>query len=95
MTGRARWSSPTTLMRRQCRVTLDRELRSLGRRGIPAVVIEPGAEVLEHMSTDFMSDAASTEIVRASFLDSGTQIANAPALRALNARTSAQRRDDW
>ena len=33
--------------------------------GIPTVVIEPGAEVLEHMSTDFMSEAASTEIVRA------------------------------
>jgi NTE family protein len=91
MTGHASWLSPLGLMRRQCRVTLDRELRSLERHGIPSVVIEPGAEVLAHMSTDFMSDAASTEIVRASFLDSGTQIASAPALRALHSRASAQR----
>lgn len=91
MTGRTRWSSALGLVRRQCRVTLDRELRLLERREIPTVVIEPGAEVLEHMSTDFMSEAASTEIVRASFFDTGTQIAHAAALQALGSRTAARR----
>ena len=39
-------------------------MRALRRSHIPAVVIEPGPEVLRHMSMNFMSEECSTEIVR-------------------------------
>ena len=83
MTGAARWPSASQLVRRLCRRTLDQELRALRRRGIPAVVIEPGADVLRHMSMQFMSEEASIEIVQSAFLDTGAQIARNPVLAAL------------
>lgn len=88
MTGSGRCPSVSQLIRRLCRRTLDQELRALRRRGIPAVVIEPGADVLRHMSLDFMNDAASVEIVQNAFLDTGTQIKNSPLLRSLRTRTT-------
>jgi len=42
MTGNARWPSVSHAVRRLCRRTLDAELRVLGLRGIPTVVVEPG-----------------------------------------------------
>jgi NTE family protein len=53
---------------------LRRELAVLERRGIATMVLEPGAEVLEHITLDFMSDEHAREIVAASFLEAGTQL---------------------
>ncbi len=89
MTGSARWPSMSHLVRHLCRRTLDAELRSLRHHGIPTVVIEPGAEVTRHMSLDFMSESASTDIVHSAFFDTGAQIANNPTLRALQRRQAA------
>lgn len=86
MTGTGRRRSVPQLIRRLCRQSLDAELRLLRKRGIPAVVIEPGEEVLEHMSFDFMSEQASHEIVQSAFLDTGTQIRASEALMALSNR---------
>jgi hypothetical protein len=41
------------------------------------------------MSMDFMSEQASTDIVRSTFFDTGAQIANNPLLRALKRRDAA------
>ena len=89
MTGSAPWPSMSHLVRRLCRRTLDGELRALGRHGIPTVVVEPGPDVTRHMSMDFMSEQASTEIVRHAFFDTGAQIAHNPSLRALRRRDAA------
>ena len=83
MTGAAHWPSLSHLVRQLCRRTLDQELRSLHRHGIPTVVIEPGAEVTRHMTVDFMSEAASTDIVRSAFFGTGAQIASSATLRRL------------
>ena len=88
MTGSARWPSMSHLVRRLCRRTLDAELRSLRHHGIPTVVIEPGADVTRHMSTDFMSENVSTDIVRSAFLDTGAQIADNLTLRTLQLRVT-------
>jgi NTE family protein len=93
MTGAGGRASLSRVIRRFCRRTLDHEIRSLERNGIPTVVIEPGAEVLEHISLDFMSESASAEIVRHAFLDTGSQIRANPALRSLSRRTSASAPD--
>jgi NTE family protein len=90
MTGEVGRRSPSDLVRRLCRRELDRELRILGRWGIPAVVIEPGPDVLRHMSADFMNDDFATEIVRDAFLDTGAQIAASPLLQRLDARHPAR-----
>jgi NTE family protein len=90
MTGNARWPSVSKLVRQNCRRSLDQELRALRGRGIPTVVIEPGTDVLRHMSLDFMSDAANIEIVQSAFLDTGAQISASPLLRALNARSASR-----
>jgi NTE family protein len=89
MTGEGGRRSVAREVRRFCRRALDREIRSLARCGIPTVVIEPGATVLQHMTTDFMSDTASVEIVRQAFLETGAQVARDPRLRALSQRTKA------
>ena len=89
MTGSAPWPSISHLARRLCRKTLDAELRSLRRHGIPTVVVEPGPDVTRYMSMDFMSEQASTEIVRSAFFDTGAQITNNPLLRALKRRDAA------
>ncbi len=89
MTGDAQWPSMSHLVRKLSRRTLDAELRSLRRHGVPTVVVEPGPDVTRHMSMDFMSDQASTDIVHSAFFDTGTQIAGSDALRALRAREVA------
>lgn len=88
MTGNGLRPSVSQLIRAACRRTLDQELRVLRRRGIPAVVIEPGADVLRHMSLDFMSEAASVDILQNAFLETGTQIKDSPLLRSLHTRTA-------
>jgi NTE family protein len=89
MTGKAHWPSMSHLVRRLCRRTLDAELRSLRHQGIPTVVLEPGTDVTRHMSMDFMSETASTDIVQSAFLDTGAQIANNATLRTLQMRQAA------
>jgi NTE family protein len=89
MTGNARWPSLSHAARRLCRRTLDAELRLLRRHGIPTVVVEPGAEVTQHMSMDFTSEHESTDIVRSAFFDTGAQIANTASLRTLQRRQAA------
>jgi NTE family protein len=89
MTGDAPWPSLSHLVRTSCRRTLDAELRSLRHHGIPAVVIEPSRRVTRHMPMDFMSECASTVIVRSAFFDTGAQIANSAPLRALRTREVA------
>ena len=51
--------------------------------GIATVVIEPGRQVTDHMSMDFMSEATSTAIVQAAFFDTGRQINASESLAAL------------
>jgi len=89
MTGSARRASLSHLVRRMCRRTLDREIRSLRDRGIPTVVIEPGADVTRHMSMDLMSEAASSDVMRSAFFDTGAQIANSASLRVLRRSVAA------
>jgi NTE family protein len=89
MTGEGGRRSVAKEVRRFCRRALDREIRSLARAGIPSVVIEPGAAVLQHITTDFMSDTASVAIVRQAFLETGAQVVRDPRLRALSQRTKA------
>jgi NTE family protein len=89
MTGDARRPSVSHLMRALSRRTLDAELRSLRRNGVPTVVIQPGSDVTQHMSMDFMSEQASIDIVRSSFFDTGAQIARSDQLRRLRAREVA------
>jgi NTE family protein len=86
MTGTDGGRSVSSAVRRLCRRALDREIAALDRHGIPAVVIEPGPAVQRHMTHDFMSDQALTEIVGASFLDTGAQILRRNELRWLGDR---------
>jgi len=86
MTGTARRPSVSQVIRRLCRRTLDAELRVLRKQGIPTVVIEPGEEVLRHMSFDFMSEELTTEIVQSAFFDTGAQIRASATLAALSNR---------
>lgn len=86
MTGKVPRPSAAQAIRDLCRHTLDREVRALEKRGIPTVVIEPGADVVRHMSTDFMSEESSVAIMQEAFFDTGTQIAVNPWLRALSTR---------
>lgn len=89
MTGTARWPSVSQAVRRLCRKTLDRELHALHRRGIRTVVVEPGPDVLRHMTMDVMSDIAMTEIVQSAFLDTGAQIRRSPLLDSLRVARAA------
>jgi NTE family protein len=91
MTGKGRRPSVSQFVRDLCRRTLDQEVRALERHGIATVVIEPGAEVLAHMSMDFMSEAASVEIVQNAFLDTGGQIRGSAVLRSVLARHGSAR----
>ncbi len=83
MTGGSWWPTLPNAIRQLCRRALEQEVRALRRCHIPTVVIEPGPEVLAHMTTDFMADTALTEIVRTAFLDTGSQILGDPILSAL------------
>ncbi|MGH8978222.1 MAG: patatin-like phospholipase family protein [Acidimicrobiia bacterium] len=83
MTGKGGRPSLARAIRRFCRRALDHEVRTLRDAGIPTVVIEPGGPVLNHITSDFMSETASVDIVREAFLDTGIQIRESPALRSL------------
>lgn len=74
MTGRSGRTSLSNAIRRFCRAALDRELRALERAGIPSVVLEPGPDVLAHVTNDFMSETASADIARHAFLETGAQL---------------------
>jgi NTE family protein len=89
MTGAGGRPSVARGVRRFCRRTLDHEIRALQRKGMSTVVIEPGEEVLRHISLDFMSDIATVEIVRHAFLDTGSQIVASSALRRLGQGSDA------
>ncbi|MDQ1434250.1 MAG: hypothetical protein QOF59_1066 [Actinomycetota bacterium] len=94
MTGNGRWLSVSQFVRDLCRRTLDQEVRALERRGISTVVVEPGADVLAHMSFDFMSEAASVDIVQNAFLDTGTQIRKSSTLQSLITKNAGPRKID-
>ena len=83
MTGAARSWSVADAARRFCRRAVDHEVRMLKDAGIATVVIEPGRQVTDHMSMDFMSEATSTAIVQAAFFDTGRQISASETLAAL------------
>jgi NTE family protein len=53
---------------------LRRELARLERTGTKTVVLEPGAEVLAHVTNDFMSEEHVNDIVAAAFLETGQQL---------------------
>jgi NTE family protein len=89
MTGRgSRFASQA--IRRVCRRALEREVRTLTRVGLPTVVIEPGPEVLRHMSMNFMSEASSVDIVRTALLETGARIRQSTALQDLYIRPNAR-----
>ncbi|MDQ2677129.1 MAG: patatin-like phospholipase family protein [Actinomycetota bacterium] len=86
MTGRASFPSVSSAMRRFCRAALDHEVRQLERAGIEVLVIEPGPEVIAHMSTDFMDEDAAPRIVQEAFLDTGRSLLTMPTLQSLARR---------
>jgi NTE family protein len=94
MTGNGRRPSLSQFVRALCRRSLDQEVRRLERHGIPTVVVEPGPDVLAHMSMDFMSDAASVDIVQNAFLDTGAQIRRSPRLQSLLTKHGGTREID-
>lgn len=67
--GRAGWDLP---MRQWVRRTLQREVDVLRAAGTPAIVLEPGPDVLRHMHLDLMNGASVADIVRDAFLDTGS-----------------------
>jgi NTE family protein len=91
MTSDAGGRGMAASMRRLCRRALDREIATLEQRGIHTVVIQPGADVLEHVTTDFMSDEALVEIVRAAFLETGQQVLRDERLALLGQDTGSPR----
>ncbi len=62
------------LLRDRVRARIVRELAALEKRGTRTLLLEPGAEVLEHVTTDFMSEEHSHEIVGAAFLETGQRL---------------------
>ncbi len=80
MTGRGLGQSLSGAVRRFCRSVLDQEVRRLERAGIEVVVVEPGPEVVAHMSNDFMDEEAAPRIVQEAFLDTGRSLRTMPAL---------------
>ena len=68
-------------MRGPSRWTVRRERSSLQRAGLRTLLIEPGPEVLRHVGHDMMSDADSSTIVRAAFLDTGAFLSADPRRR--------------
>lgn len=83
MSGTTRGRSVADTIRRVCRRAVDAERGVLRRHGVPSVVIEPGPEVLAHMTTDFMSDEALSDIVRGAFLETGAQVLREVELTSL------------
>jgi NTE family protein len=83
MTGGGWWPTLPNAIRQLCRRSLELEVRTLRRHHVPTVVIEPGRDVLSHMTADFMADSAVREIVREAFMDTGSQILRDPVLNGL------------
>lgn len=86
---------PEAAVRRHAHRKLVKECQRLEAVGIPTLVLAPGPRVLAHTGLDFMCPDRVAEIVGASFLDTGRQLA-APELRSLlrplrSARPSAPR----
>jgi NTE family protein len=75
------------VVRGRARAHLCRELDALERNGVATLIIEPGTEVLDHMTPDFMSEEHVNDIVAASFLETGqrTRSEAFDALRACRA----------
>lgn len=61
--------------RRYLRHGLEREVRSLRRAGVETIVVEPGPDVLRHMTFDFTADEESADVAREAFFDAGRQVA--------------------
>jgi NTE family protein len=72
------------VVRDRARWQLRRELRVLERLGIATVVLEPGAEVLAHITSDFMSEEHVRDIVGAAFLETGQQLREPGRAEALS-----------
>jgi NTE family protein len=70
------------LMRRYARRKLEGEMAILRDAGIPTVVIEPGADVVGALGSDFMSREHLAEITHLAFMDTGEQL-RAPFVRTL------------
>lgn len=79
------------LVRERASNRLRRELRVLERDNVTTVVLEPGAEVLEHVTADFMSEDHVKEIVQTAFLETGSRLRSADlrsSLAPLSTRTA-------
>lgn len=91
MSGRSlRGAGAALLVRRHAKAKVEHERDRLHDAGIPTVLIEPSAEVIEAQGRDFMSDARVVEIVRTAFLDTGEQLRapfNRTLLAGLDGRT--------
>jgi NTE family protein len=72
----------TAAMRRYAKRKVDAEVAVLRKAGVPAVVIEPSAEVAAHLGRDFMDRGHVGEAVRLGYLDAGEQLGR-PSLRRL------------
>jgi NTE family protein len=79
------------VLRGRARSQLLRELAIVERRGIRTVVLEPGEEVLAHITADFMSEAHAHDIVAAAFLETGTQLRDPERATALAGLRSPRR----
>jgi NTE family protein len=69
-------------IRRYAKHKVDTEVAALRKAGVPAIVIEPDAELCELMGTNPMCSDHLVEIVGAAFLDTGSQV-RAPFVRTL------------
>jgi NTE family protein len=76
--------------RRYSAAKLRREVAVLERRGVPTVVLEPGAEVASLWGLDLMDSSRRREITGAAILDAGEQL-RAPWIRTLLAGLGAPR----
>jgi NTE family protein len=79
------------VLRDRARSQLLSELAIVERKGIRTVVLEPGEEVLAHVTADFMSEAHVNDIVAAAFLETGTQLRDPQRAAVLGGLRSPQR----
>jgi NTE family protein len=77
-------SSFERLIRRRVGQKLRAELAVLERDGVQTVTLAPGPEALAHLSGDFMSGEHTSDIIRASFFESGTQLRATPLAQLLD-----------
>lgn len=86
----AGWGAEASL-RRFAQRKLAQECRRLQQAGIATLVVAPGAPVLAHCGLDFMSPAKVADIVGASFLDTGRQLAADPVRQLLDGLRTRRR----